>query len=399
MDTKRVLIVDDDADTCVLLSTLLNKTGYDTQITQGGPDAQAWLEHNKPDLAVLDVMMPEMDGWEVYDKIRQRYDIPVIFLTALGGENATRALNLDTTDYMRKPYRTDELLARVAALINRPRLRQLNEATVTWGQLMNQRPMVSVILPTLNEAANLPLVLPYFPMNWVDEIILVDGLSTDGTVEIAKSLLPSIKVVMESTPGKGAALQAGYKAARGDIVIVLDCDGSHDPREIPRYVIALLEGADFVKGSRFAPGGGTTDMPRFRQLGNGAFVIMVNLFFTATFTDLCYGYHAFWKYCLDWIDLPGTHGFEIDTVLYIGAVRARLRITEVPSFEGYRFYGSGKLRPIPDGMRVLGSIVSEWWRSLRPSASKGYVGFRGKPPELALRSAPELPRAKLEGPR
>src|SRR4030095_15685068 len=100
-----------------------------------------------------------------------------------------------------------------------------------------------------------------FPFDWVDEVILVDGLSTDGTAEIATRLLPSIKVVLEKKRGKGVALQAGYKAASGDIIIVLDCDGSNDPREIPRFVSALMQGADLVKGSRFAPGGGTTDMP------------------------------------------------------------------------------------------------------------------------------------------
>ncbi|HUG33944.1 MAG TPA: glycosyltransferase family 2 protein, partial [Anaerolineales bacterium] len=120
------------------------------------------------------------------------------------------------------------------------------------------RPTVSVIIPTLNEAKNLPLVLPYLPMNWIDEVILVDGRSTDNTVEVAKQLLPSIKVMLEKRKGKGIAMRTGYESSFGDILVVLDADGSNDPREIPRYVTALLEGADFVKGSRFAPGGGTT---------------------------------------------------------------------------------------------------------------------------------------------
>jgi glycosyltransferase involved in cell wall biosynthesis len=233
----------------------------------------------------------------------------------------------------------------------------------------------------LNEAQNLPLVLPYLPLDWVDEVILVDGQSSDSTVEIASKLLPMIKVVMESRAGKGHALQAGYRAASGDVLIVLDGDGSHDPREIPRYVAALMEGADFVKGSRFAPGGGTTDMPRNRQFGNGVFVFLVNVLFRATFTDLCYGYHAFWKYCLNWIHIPEAQGFEIDTALYIGALRQRLRITEVPSFEGYRFYGKGKLKTIPDGFRVLLSIARNWLKTIKASGRIEYMGFRGSPPE------------------
>src|SRR5512136_971187 len=139
-----------------------------------------------------------------------------------------------------------------------------------------KRPAVSVVIPTLNEAHNLPLVLPYLPLNWIDEVILVDGRSTDGTVEVARKMLPSIRVVMEEKPGKGAALLAGYRVSSGDIIIVVDADGSNDPREIPRFIEMLKEGADFVKGSRFAPGGGTSDMPRLRRFGNAAFVLMAN---------------------------------------------------------------------------------------------------------------------------
>src|SRR5512141_218672 len=120
-------------------------------------------------------------------------------------------------------------------------------------------------------------------------------------------------------------------------------------------------------------------MPRYRQFGNGVFVDRVKALFGCPFTDLCCGYDAFWKYCLESIDLRTSRGFEIDTVLYIGALRKRLRIAEVPSFEGYRFYGMGKLKTIPDGFRVLSSILREWLDSLRPNQKARYVGFRGKP--------------------
>lgn len=238
-------------------------------------------------------------------------------------------------------------------------------------------PRISVIFPTLNEANNLPLILPHIPLDIVSEVIVVDGRSTDGTIAIAKACLPSVKIVIEETSGKGAAMRAGYKAATGDILIVIDADGSNDPREIGRYVRALLEGADFVKGSRFAPNGGTTDMPRYRKFGNGVFVMMVNALFDTGFTDLCYGYHAFWRYCLDVMDLEDIDGFEIDTALYIRAVRERLRIAEVPSFEGYRFYGEGKLKTLPDGWRVLMTIFREWWAAVRAQKKSDYLGFRG----------------------
>lgn len=139
-------------------------------------------------------------------------------------------------------------------------------------------PAVSVVVPTLNEAENLPHVLPFIP-HWVDEILLVDGHSTDGTVEVAYQLLPEIRIVQQEGRGKGAALRTGFAAAMGDIIVMLDADGSTDPAEIPMFVSALLAGADFAKGSRFAQGGGTADMPWYRQFGNKCFVMLVRMLF------------------------------------------------------------------------------------------------------------------------
>jgi hypothetical protein len=240
-----------------------------------------------------------------------------------------------------------------------------------------KRPGVSVVIPTLNEAHNLPLVLPYLPLNWIDEVILVDGRSTDGTVEVATRLLPLVKIVLESKPGKGAAMQAGFAAAKGDIIVTLDADGSNDPREIPRMVQCLMEGADFVKGSRFAHGGGTTDMPAYRKWGNWALGTLVNILFNGGYTDLCYGFHGFWRHCLDVVNSAQADGFEVDTAIYVRLLRHRLRVQEVPSFEGYRFFGVGNLQTIPDGWRILRTIFREWWQALQDEPNQVYLGFRG----------------------
>ncbi len=219
-------------------------------------------------------------------------------------------------------------------------------------------PTVSVVIPALNEAKNLPHVLPLIP-DWVDEVLLVDGYSRDGTAEVAQQLLPSVQIVQQQGRGKGDALRSGFAGAKGDIIVMLDADGSTDPQEIPAFVSTLLSGADFAKGSRFAQGGGTADMPWYRRLGNRGFVTLVRLLFGGSYTDLCYGYNAFWADVLPALQLDGD-GFEIETIMNVRALRSKLKVVEVPSFEDKRRYGDGRLKTIPDGWRVLKAIFSEW---------------------------------------
>lgn len=218
-------------------------------------------------------------------------------------------------------------------------------------------PTVSVIVPALNEALNLPIVLPRIPKD-VAEVILVDGHSTDDTVAVARQVLPSIRIIPQQGKGKGAALRTGFAAAKGDIIVMIDADGSTQPEEIPAFVEALVNGHDFVKGSRFMKGGGTADMSFLRMAGNFGFTWLTRLFFRGRYTDLCYGYNAFWRRVVPMLELDGT-GFEIETMMNIRALRAGLRVTEVPSFEAERIHGESNLRTFPDGWRVLKTIFRE----------------------------------------
>jgi glycosyltransferase involved in cell wall biosynthesis len=232
---------------------------------------------------------------------------------------------------------------------------------VTEEQIGYLYPCISVVIPALNEAQNLRHVLPLIP-SIVSEIVLVDGHSIDDTIAVVEQLRPTIrppiKIITQTGKGKGNALRIGFAACTGDIIVALDADGSTDPREIPFFVEALIRGNDFAKGSRCILGGGSHDFTRLRRLGNYGLRKFVNMLFQAQFSDLCYGYNAFWKYCLDSIEID-CDGFEVETLLHLRAHKAHLKIVEVPSIEYRRIYGKSNLHVFRDGWRVLRTIVRE----------------------------------------
>ena len=222
---------------------------------------------------------------------------------------------------------------------------------------------VSLVIPTLNEARNLPHVFARLPRD-LYEVVIVDGQSTDGTEEVALRLRPDAKIVRQSRKGKGDALASGFAACSGDVIVMIDADRSMDPGEIPTFVQALVGGAEFAKGSRFLPGGGSADITFVRRVGNAFLSSFVNLLFGTKYSDLCYGYNAFRRSVLDEliVDCPG---FEVETLINIRVAKLGLRVAEVPSFESMRLHGSSNLRPVRDGCRVLRVVLRERLRRSR----------------------------------
>lgn len=242
------------------------------------------------------------------------------------------------------------------------------EGSVAAPSSRSPAPRVSVVIPTYNEAANLPHVFALLPDD-LHEVIVVDGRSTDGTVETARTLRPDVAIVSQNRRGKGNAMACGFAAVTGDIIVMLDADGSAHPGEIERYVAALTAGAHFAKGSRFIPGGGSTDITGLRRWGNRGLNMVANLLFRTGYTDLCYGYNAFWTQCLPALELDASgetrdekrwgDGFEIETLINTRIAKSRLSITEVPSFEYPRIHGESNLNTFRDGFRVLWAMVVE----------------------------------------
>lgn len=252
-------------------------------------------------------------------------------------------------------------------------------------------PRVSVVIPAKNEARCLPAVLAELP-DGLHEVILVDGGSVDGTAAAALLARPDVRVIPQTRRGKGNALACGIAACTGEVVVLMDADGSADPAEIPAFVAALAGGADFAKGSRHLRGGGSADLTLLRRAGNHALAFVMNRLYRTSFSDLCYGYNAFRRRCVEKLALPETEGadpvfgdgFEIETMLAAHVARAGLAVAEVPSYERPRLYGTSNLNTWRDGWRVLRAIL----RERRPVRAG-----RGKPirPADAIGSAVSRP--------
>jgi glycosyltransferase involved in cell wall biosynthesis len=272
-------------------------------------------------------------------------------------------------------------------------------------------PRVSVVIPALNEARNLPYVFARMPSD-VYEVILVDGNSVDGTPEVARQLWPDIRIVRQTRSGKGNALACGFANVTGDIIAMIDADGSADPAEIPRFVNALLDGAEFAKGTRYALGGRSDDITFLRSLGNRVLTTIFNICYRRRYSDLCYGFNVFWRrHCprlgLDAAVAANTEvgqlwgdGFEIETLIHIRVAKARLRVTEVPSHEHARIHGVSNLRAVPDGLRVLSTILTERRHSREHRRALELVPARSldSPDTRSAVPGPVLARRDLTGP-
>lgn len=234
---------------------------------------------------------------------------------------------------------------------------------------------VSVVIPTMNEADNLLWLMPKLEclrQQTSDiEVIFVDAGSTDGTLGVLNGW--GATVVQQTRKGKGNALVCGFAAATGEAIVMMDADGSHHPVEVLRMAYELRQGVEFVKGSRFRLGGGSTDFTATRRLGARVLTGVHNHLFGTRHTDLCYGLMGFTKGALSRLThLPTPEGdepqwgdgFEIETLINCGMALTGADTMEVPSNERARRYGHSNLRPVRDGTRVLLTMLREGRRSI-----------------------------------
>lgn len=234
-----------------------------------------------------------------------------------------------------------------------------------------EKPRITLLIPARNEARNLPWVLERVPAG-LHEVILIDGNSTDDTVEVAKEYYPGIRVITQRANGKGSALVTGLLAATGDIIVMIDADGSMDPIEVNVLAGALLSGADVVKSSRYIAGGGSHDLSPLRDAGNRGLNVVAKALYRHGWSELCYGYAAFWADVIPMLNLESIvdsgdpsdrtrygRGFEIEAILFTRALKAGLTVAEVPSMEYPRRHGESNLQTFRDGWRVLSALLKE----------------------------------------
>ncbi|MDT5031520.1 MAG: hypothetical protein QOC94_1691, partial [Actinoplanes sp.] len=249
-------------------------------------------------------------------------------------------------------------------------------------------PTVSVVIPALNEERTLPLVLEGLPP--VHEVIVVDGGSADDTIAVAREVRPDAVIVRQTRTGKGNALACGFAASSSDIVVTLNADGSADPGELPRFVDALLSGAEVAHGSRFRNGGAELDGHALGRLGNRMFSQVVNLFFGTRFTDLGYGYNAYWRSLLPSLELPEPqlHGLprgrrvwgdgpEIETLINIRMAALGLRVVEVASVGYPRLHGNRPNDALIRAQLAVQTATAEYLRCWRTPARTGASPYAG----------------------
>lgn len=215
---------------------------------------------------------------------------------------------------------------------------------------------VSIVIPCLNEVGSIEAVLADIPKDKVDEVLVADGRSTDGTVELVRKL--GYQVVFDDKKGYGAAIIGGIKKAKGDIVIVLNADGSQDPKDIPKLLDKINEGYDLVLASRYLPGGGSDEDTLLHHIGNKMFTFLCNKLYKVNVSDVLYFFLAARKEIFEKMELTCPHaGFCVE--LPIKTRKAGFKIGEIPSFEKKRTAGKAKVNAFTTGFKILFTLLRQ----------------------------------------
>lgn len=367
-----ILIVDDDEDTCNLLKAFFKTRGYVSKYVTSGEEAIAYVAEHDPDVVVLDIMMPNMNGWETFTGIRAYSDVPVLFLTAVATiDCAAHALSLGGSDFMHKPFSHLELFARIDILLKAAQEKHAKQHKPLAHNLINRDIAITVVVPAYNESRFIGSTV-LKALEYANRVIVVDDGSSDNTAEIAEAA-GAFVVKHECNKGKGAALNTGFGKARelgAQVVVTLDADGQHLPEELAQVVKPVLDGkADIVIGSRYIQY--HSNVPRHRILGHWFFNNLTKMASGVAATDSQSGYRAFSAAALEAISFS-SKGFSVESEMQFIAREKHLRLVEVPITILYS--DKPKRSVISQGMQVLGGLFKIMGQ-YRPLLYFGLTGF------------------------
>ena len=218
----------------------------------------------------------------------------------------------------------------------------------------------TLIIPTRNEEGCIGSVLREVPRQDVNEIIVIDGASTDNTEAEAKAeLRPEDKFIKQKGRGYGGAFLEAFDIATGDVIIMMDADGSHDPKEITAIMERVRRGEEYVMASRYMSGGKSEDDTIIRWFGNRFFTWLTNTIHGTRVTDSLYLFTAITRDGLKKLNLKSP-GFEFCTEIVVKAHRAGLKFGEVPAHERARFAGKTKVNAFWHGLKILRMILKRY---------------------------------------
>jgi glycosyltransferase involved in cell wall biosynthesis len=215
----------------------------------------------------------------------------------------------------------------------------------------------TLFLPTLNEIEGMKAVMPRVKREWVDEILLVDGGSKDGTLEYAQK--EGYRIIHQTkTKGITGAYQEGIPHISGDIVVSFSPDGNSIPELIPELIAKIREGYDMVIASRYYGGAKSEDDDPVTAFGNWMFTKMINIIFGGHYTDSLVMLRAWRKDILSsfTLDVPRA-GFE--PLLSIRCAKEKRKVLDIPGDEPKRIGGVRKMNPLKNGIDILKLIASE----------------------------------------
>ncbi len=214
----------------------------------------------------------------------------------------------------------------------------------------------TLFVPTLNEIDGMKAIMPHVKKQWVDEILVLDGGSTDGTVEYAKQ--QGYRVVMQKSKGITNAYREALKIAEGDFIVAFSPDGNSLPEVIPQLVRKIKEGYDMVIASRYKGNAKSDDDDPVTAFGNWMFTTLINICFGGKYTDSLVMLRAFKKDIVKelHIDVPRA---GLEPILSIRCAKQKLKVAEIPASEPKRIGGKRKMNPLLNGLDIFRLIFAE----------------------------------------